>query len=112
MPQATLNSILRDISKHVRTLFADRLSSAVLFGSYARGDFDADSDIDVALLVDCSREELRAYQDPLAKLTTDLSLEYGQLVSFICIPYAEYIKWLPALPFYQSIEREGVKLSA
>ena len=71
-----------------------------------------ESDIDIALLVGCTREELRDYQDMLASIATDISIEYGQLVSFICIPYAEYIKWLPALPFYQNIEREGVKLSA
>lgn len=112
MPQETLNEILSLVYHRVRKLFDRHLISAVLFGSYARGDFDEESDIDIALLVDCSREELRSYQDALASLATDVGLEHGQLISFICIPYDEYLKWLPALPFYQNIEREGVKLSA
>lgn len=112
MPQETLDIVLRETYRRTRALLADRFRSAVLFGSYARGDFDDESDIDVALLIDCSRHDVSGYLDGLASIATDISLSYGKLVSFTCIPYADYVKWLPALPFYQSIEREGVKLSA
>lgn len=112
MPQQALEKTLNEVMNRLNTLFTGRLVEAVLFGSYARGDFDTESDIDIALLLDCTREEIRDYQDILASIATDISIEYDQLVSFICIPYNEYVKWLPTLPFYQSIEREGVKLSA
>jgi len=112
MPQEILNSILHDVAKGVRELFQDRLESAILFGSYARGDYDEESDIDIAVLADCRREDVGKYLGQLAPLATDIGLDYGKVVSFVCIPYADYKKWLPALPFYQNIEREGVKLSA
>lgn len=111
MLQESLQRILETASAQVRALFGDRLISAILYGSYARGDFDEESDIDIALLVDCSREEIHRYFGELASITTDISLDYGKLISFICIPNADYRKWLPTLPFYQNIQREGVLLN-
>lgn len=112
MPQQALEKTLNEVMNRVNSLFEGHLVEALLFGSYARGDYDEESDVDIALLADCDREELREYQDALASLATDISLAHGQLVSLICIPYAEYVKWLPTLPFYQNIAREGVRLSA
>lgn len=112
MPQHFLKEILSEIMSHVESCFRKQLVRAVLFGSYARGDFDTDSDINIALLLDCTREDIRNYQDILASIATDISLKHNRLVSFICIPYDEYVKWLLALPVYQSIEKEGIKLSS
>jgi len=36
----------------VRAVFGDRLRELRLFGSYARGDADEDSDVDVLVLID------------------------------------------------------------
>lgn len=112
MPQEKLNAILMQISAEAHALFDKKLASVILFGSYARGDYDAESDVDIALLLHCDREEIRNYMDKLASIATDISLESSLVVSFVCIPYQDYIKWLPTLPFYQNIEREGVRISA
>ena len=41
----TLNNILNCVAENSRTIFGDKLHSVILFGSYARGDFDEESDI-------------------------------------------------------------------
>lgn len=51
-----------------------------MYGSYARGDYTLDSDVDVMILVNLSEEEIQNRY------------------------------WLPVYPFYQNVEREGVKL--
>ena len=103
--------ILRKIAGVYRSIYGDELVSIFLHGSYARGDYQSDSDIDVAAIV---RGDRRSLQDRLRKVwdvSSDLELEYGTIVSPTVIPYEEYKKYKNDLPYYKNIAREGVKIS-
>jgi predicted nucleotidyltransferase len=39
--------ILNELIERVRPVFGDKLKKVILFGSYARGDYDAESDVDI-----------------------------------------------------------------
>lgn len=106
-----LDMILRKIAEAYRSVYGDELVSIFLYGSYARGDYQSDSDIDVAAIV---RGDRRSLQDRLRKVwdvSSDLELEYGTIVSPTVIPYEEYEKYKNDLPYYKNIAREGVKIS-
>lgn len=106
-----LDMILRKIAEAYRSVYGDELVSVFLYGSYARGDYQSDSDIDVAAIV---RGDRRSLQDRLRKVwdvSSDLELEYGTIVSPTVIPYEEYEKYKNDLPYYKNIAREGVKIS-
>ena len=106
-----LDMILRKIAEAYRSVYGDELVSIFLYGSYARGDYQSDSDIDVAAIV---RGDRRSLQDKLKKVwdvSSDLELEYGTIVSPTVIPYEEYEKYKNDLPYYKNIAREGVKIS-
>lgn len=60
MSQGKLNSILAQIFAKAHALFDKKLASVILFGSCARGDYDAES-LDIAPLLHCDREEIRDY---------------------------------------------------
>jgi predicted nucleotidyltransferase len=103
--------ILRKIAEVYRSVYGDELVSIFLYGSYARGDYQSDSDIDVAAIV---RGDRRSLQDRLRKVwdvSSDLELGYGTIVSPTVIPYEEYEKYKNDLPYYKNIAREGVKIS-
>ena len=53
-----LNMILKAISNAYREVYNTNLVSIILYGSYARGDFQKDSDIDIVAIVRGNREEL------------------------------------------------------
>lgn len=79
-----------DVASHaaegLRGLYGDRLSDVVLFGSYARGEADSDSDIDLLVVLQGSVdpwEELRCLDD----LLWQLSFEHGVTVS--ALPVSE-----------------------
>lgn len=59
MSQGKLNSILAQIFAKAHALFDKKLASVILFGSCARGDYDAEPYMDTALLLHCDREEIR-----------------------------------------------------
>ena len=83
-----------------------------LFGSYARGDYDNESDIDIVALVRCDRETISEKTLAMARFSSDLDLEYGVMVSPSAIPYDEYLKYQNDLPYYANIAKEGVELIA
>ena len=53
----------------------------VLYGSYARGDNDDESDIDIMVILGCQRPELEQYKKLIVSVSFDLSLKYDVLVS-------------------------------
>ncbi len=67
------------ISQYVELLckiYGKHLKSVILYGSYARGDYTKDSDIDIMILLDLSDMEIRRYRHELAGITYDFNMDY------------------------------------
>ena len=79
----------------------------ILYGSCSRGDFSADSDIDIALIVACERTEINKYSDLLAEAATKLATKYLAIVNFVCLPEKEFEERKEWYPYYKNIDREG-----
>jgi predicted nucleotidyltransferase len=47
-----LDEVLRELKRELEALYGERLKGLYLFGSYARGDAEPDSDVDVAVVLD------------------------------------------------------------
>lgn len=109
-----LDKILTAITNDSRETFGDKLEAVILYGSYARGDYDEDSDIDVMVLVDLDREALRPFEDGFDTLSSDLSLADDDCttISLILESSAHFYRWLPVIPFYKNIMGEGVRIRA
>ena len=60
MPQ-TIQTLLNQYLSEVKKIYGAHLKRVILYGSYARGDYTADSDIDIMLLVDLLPEDMDAY---------------------------------------------------
>jgi predicted nucleotidyltransferase len=105
--QAEINQI---ISSQMQKVFPKLLEEVILYGSYARGDYDAESDVDVAAIVNLNRKEIEKYDPAVVKLISTLSLDYDVWVSINCIPKDEFSQWKTTLPYYQNIDQEGIRL--
>ena len=88
----------------------DDLVKIVLFGSCARGNFDNDSDVDIAILTKSDRVEAKRYTDELAQISTEIAMKNMAVVNFICIPYKEYYEKKDWYLFFKNIEKEGITL--
>ena len=85
------------------------IDSAYLYGSYARGDYNNESDVDILLIVDLSQEEISDKRMAVASVSSELSLEYGVTVSVTVKPKTQFNRYFSVLPFYQNVLREGIK---
>ena len=105
-----LNTILSRMSEAYRTIYGDEIKKILLYGSYARGDNEKYSDIDIVAIVDGERSDLQSKLTDLWDVSSDLELEYATIVSPTVIPYDEFNKYKDVLPYYKNIENEGIEI--
>lgn len=107
-----LESILKQMADIYRSVYGSGIVKMVLYGSYARGDNQIDSDIDIAAIVHGDRVSLQEGLKKVWDRSSDLELEYGTIVSPTVIPFDEYEKYKHDLPYYRNIETEGGEIVA
>ena len=100
--------ILHEVYKKCKTIFSD-IKEGYLYGSYARGDFHEESDIDILLTIEQPQSVISRHYMDIAHISSELSLEYDITVS-ISVKTAEiFEKYKTVLPYYQNVIREGIK---
>lgn len=57
-----ISIITNEIVDEVIQLLQDKVYKIVLYGSYARGDFTKESDIDILILLDCDKEQVLQFR--------------------------------------------------
>lgn len=105
-------SIMNEIVTEMKNLFGDKLRQVLLFGSYARGEQEEYSDMDVMVLVNIDDEEIKKYNDAIIDVMSDISLRYGILPTIIGKNYEHFNHWVPYLPFYRNVKVEGIEFYA
>ena len=78
------------MKKNVPGVFNEHLIKMIVYGSAARNDYTDDSDIDIAILTDLDRKEVKKYDSALMDIVTDIAIHNGAIVEYICVPYSEY----------------------
>ncbi|MBQ6230036.1 MAG: nucleotidyltransferase domain-containing protein [Eubacterium sp.] len=90
--------------------FGEKVNRIILYGSYARGDFTSESDIDVMILLNCDHKDLPSFRRLVAEIASDVSLDNDIEVSLLIEDVYTFEKWLNALVFYQNVKKEGIIL--
>lgn len=105
-----LEGVIHDIVAAYREVFGGRIEQILLYGSYARGDADGDSDIDIAAIVHGDRQELQEKLKKVWDVSSDLELKYGVIISPTVIPYDEFMAYKEDLPYYRNISEEEIRV--
>ncbi len=93
-----------------RAVYGNAIVDIVLYGSYARGDYEEDSDIDIVAVVHGTRRELQEKLKIVWDKSAEIGLENDVIVSPTVIPYDEFVKYQHTLPYYRNIMEEGQKV--
>ncbi|HEX3047544.1 MAG TPA: nucleotidyltransferase domain-containing protein [Bacillota bacterium] len=104
---AQIQNILNETRSELLRIYPDRLKEMILFGSYARGDFTNESDIDLLLLLDQVNDictERNKYQGIISRI----SLKYDTVISIIPIGLDDFSH--KKTPLILNINKEGIKV--
>ena len=100
----SVSSILKQIKASVLTNQPG--ATLILFGSYARGDFKSDSDIDILVLID-KEQVSRNEEKKIVYSLYDIELETGIIISPVIYPKHTWETRYSITPFYESVTKEG-----
>ena len=104
MTQNRLKQLLQELKVGIKKLYVNRLKGVYLYGSYARGDQDSGSDLDLLIVLD----DYKRYGEEVEKtgqLSSNLSLKYGVTVTSVFMRESE---WLHGeSPFLRNVRPEA-----
>jgi predicted nucleotidyltransferase len=85
--EKALETLLHDLKQKVEAVLEDVEAEFILYGSRARGDFDHDSDIDVAIIVPGLTRELK---DRILEVVAEVEFEYSRAISTLVFSKREF----------------------
>lgn len=107
IPKARLDRLLRELRESLEALYGDRLKGLYLYGSYARGDAEPGSDVDVAVVLE---GEVDIYEEVerTGEIVSQLSLQTDTFISLMFVPRAGFEA--RATVFLRALGGEGVAI--
>lgn len=109
MPQ-TISRLISEYVTEIQKIYGMHLKQVILYGSYARGDFTADSDVDIMLLVDLPEDKLSGFSDALSELGFEYNVGYNVWFMPVVKNIDHFKYWCQAYPFYSNVIKEGISL--
>lgn len=105
MPEEKLEQLLKELKVGLAALYAKRLRGVYLYGSYARNQQDAESDLDIMVVLS-EYDRYGAELDRTGKFVSSLSLKYGVSISTV---FQRHTEWLEAdTPLLRNVRLEAV----
>ena len=108
-----INKVISEFITAINNKFGDRIKKIILYGSYARGDFNTSSDIDIMILTNFTDDEIAQYRSEIVQLAYDI--EWDNKFDIHLSPLVKNVDrfnyCLEAMPFYMNVQKEGVVLS-
>lgn len=107
MPDMILN-IINEYVASVKKIFGTYLRKVIVYGSYARGDYNEKSDIDIMFIVTLDENKIHETFNEVCDIAFEYEMKYGIVISPIIKNDKHFEKWMEVLPFYQNVVKEGV----
>lgn len=109
MSQTTQNLIQQYVSSII-DIYGTHIKQIILYGSYARGDFHKNSDVDIMVLVDLPDTQIEVYADKLSELGFEYNIKHDIWFMPIVKNAQHFGKWCAVYPFYSNVIKEGILL--
>ncbi len=107
--QSQAIAILGEVYAACDPIFGTAMKDAYLYGSYARGDYHEESDIDILLTVDMEQDVIADFYSAVGVVSSDLSLKHDITISVTIKPLAQFERYSSVLPYYKNVLREGIR---
>ena len=102
-----ITEISNKVLQAAKDALGDKLEKVILYGSYARGDYDNESDIDFFILARVPQEEAGSWRRAINSRIPRIDLEYDIIVSVKVTGSSIFYEYSDVLPYYMNVLREG-----
>jgi len=99
-----IGPILEGLKQELKRIYGPRFKRLIVYGSYARGEAEEGSDLDLLVVLDQVDDPL-AERERLSDVILELSLRYGIVLSVLVV--SEVLLKRPK-PLFLNVKREGV----
>ncbi len=101
-----IQPLLKDLRMELRSLYKESFAGAILYGSYARGEENTDSDIDILVILSGMEVSPFTEIDRMGEVVGRLNAKYNQLI----VPFTVQKEQFEScnFPIYKSIKKEGI----
>ena len=89
----------------------EHLNKVIVYGSYARGDYKKNSDVDIMILVDLSETEIRKFENRVYDVAFEIEMDTGVDISPVIKNKNQFEYWVDTLPYYKNVREEGVTIN-
>lgn len=100
-----IKNLLSEFKTGLCEIYGERLKGVYLYGSYARGEADSESDLDVLVVLE-DFDNYGAEVDRTSQLGASLSLEYGVSMSEVFLRESEWLRG--DTPFLLNVREEAI----
>ena len=107
-----ISNVIDEFIQGVNKILGDRVKKIILYGSYARGDYNDGSDIDIMILTDLSDEEIVKLREKIWDYAHDIEWNnnFNVILSPLLKNIDKYNKRIDVIPFYTNVQKEGIVL--
>lgn len=109
--QVQLNIITDEVTNSIKDIMGNKLYKIILYGSYARGDFNEDSDIDIMVLTTADVSEFMKYRKQVNHIASRIGLDNDIIISVSVKDKDNFYGNKDVLPFYKNVLKEGIELN-
>lgn len=110
--KAGMDKIISEYIEKIKEILADDFERAVVYGSYARGEYNRESDVDIAIFTSRKAEEFYLLINQIAEITFEYGVQYDIIFSPVFQNTADFQRMLKVVPYFQNIQREGIVIGA
>ena len=103
--KADIKSLLSEMRAGLEKIYGEHLKNVYLYGSYARGEQDEESDVDVLIVLD----RIDSYWHEIERtgfLASGISLKYDVTVSRAFISHQDWVR--RDTPFLSNVREEAI----
>lgn len=105
-----LQSITQDVVKEILNNGYLKICSIILYGSYARGTADEESDIDIMVLCEDAQEEADKHSLDIFRCVDQVAFDHDIMIQTNVKNKDFFRQWVNDLPYYRNVENDGVLL--
>lgn len=92
----------------MKKIYGKAMKVVLLYGSYARGDYNEKSDVDIMILVDMPDSVINQFFAQTADMTYDFNMDNHVEFSPAVKNIKQFYKWVEVNPFYKNVKKRGV----